>query len=336
MVRIALIGCGGISRRHIQWLLEREDCEIPLLCDIVRAHAEEKREAVRSVRPGADPEIVEDYHRVLERDDIDGAAVLLPHDLHFPVSRDVLAAGKHVLVEKPMVIGVQEAEKLAASVAASGCVLGIGYQRSYLPEYLYVQRMTEDGAFGTVRFLTVHLEQYWLRHALANKGEGTWRSDPQRAGGGQLMDTGSHTIAAMLQVTGFAPQEVMAWTDHAGLDVEVNTSLLVRFQEGAQAAITIGGFGHKVTESLRIVGDKASARIFFRTVKEQSLEVDGLPVDAKAEIARSNPDANFVEAITGEATVGADVNLGLRVARLTQAAYRSARSGQVARVDTTV
>jgi predicted dehydrogenase len=118
---------------------------------------------------------------------------------------------------------------------------------------------------------------------------------------------------------------VFAYVDNCGLDVDVNTAMVVRFAEGALGSIAIGGFGHSVTEVLRIVGDRASARIFFRTVREQALEVDGEIIDAPSLIPPSNPDANFVDAVLGRDAVSATGELGLRVAQLSEAAYQSAK-----------
>ena len=146
------------------------------------------------------------------------------------------------------------------------------------------------------------------------------------------MDTGSHTVAALLYVCQMDPVEVFAFIDNCGLDVDVNTAMVVRFAQGAQATVTVGGFGHSVTESIRVVGDKASARIFFRTVKEQALEVNGEVIDAPSIISKSDPDSNFVDVILGKAEPGADGRLGLRVAQLSEAAYRSAEQKQVAKV----
>jgi predicted dehydrogenase len=216
---------------------------------------------------------------------------------------------------------------LVQTARRTGKLLGIAYQRSYLPEYLLVRNKIQAGELGKVRFMTVHLEQGWLAGRLAKGRDGDWRSDPRQAGGGQLVDTGSHTLAALLYVTELVPVQVFAYVDNAGLDVDVNTAMVVRFANGALASITIGGFGHSVTECLRIVGDQASARIFFRTVREQSLEIDGQVVDASAHVERSTPNANFVEAILGRASIGADGELGLRVAQLTEAAYESAKRG---------
>jgi predicted dehydrogenase len=324
MVRVGLIGCGKISGRHVNWFLDHPDCAIAALCDVDADAARNCAAAVSSARPDGEVAVFGDYADVVSRDDIDAVAVLLPHHLHHPVAMAALQRGKHVLVEKPMVTSSVEGRDLVKAAEAAGTVLSVGYQRSYVSEYVYVRNMIRRGELGKVRFMSAHLEQGWYQHILGAGEGGSWRSDPKATGGGQLMDTGSHTLAALLWVSGLEPVEVFAYMDKCGLDVDVNTVLTVRFREDALASISIGGFGDSVTEVLRIVGDKASARIFFRTVREQSLEIDGQPVDAKSVVEPSTPNANFIDAILGRAQVETGGQLGLDVVRISEAAYRSA------------
>ncbi|MCL5269299.1 MAG: Gfo/Idh/MocA family oxidoreductase [bacterium] len=332
-VRIGLICCGGISQRHVQWLLEKSECEIAALCDVAEAAVQTRLGHVRQIRPSAAPRLCADWREVVGDPALDAVAVLLPHALHYPVVKAALQAGKHVLVEKPMVTQTAHALDLVAEAGRAGRLLAIAYQRSYLPEYCYVRRMIETGELGAIRFITGHLEQAWYASFRAAGSSGSWRNQPDQAGGGQLVDTGSHTVAAMLQVTGLAPEEAFAFIDRCGLAVDVDTAAVIRFTGGAIASLSIGGFGHSVTEVLRVVGDKASARIFFRTVREQSLEVNGQIVDAKAAIPLSNPDANFVDAILGKTPIGADGQLGVRTAQLTEAIYKSARTNAPVRIE---
>jgi predicted dehydrogenase len=275
---------------------------------------------------------VRDYRDLLADTAIDGVAVLLPHSLHYPVAKAALEAGKHVLVEKPMVTDVTHAHDLIATAGRVGKLLAIAYQRAYLSEYLYVRRAVERGDLGTIRFVSAHLEQSWYAHFFSTRGRETWRSRPEEAGGGQLVDCGSHTIAALLDVTGLVPEEVFAYLETCGLAVDVNTAAAVRFRGGAVGALAIGGFGHSVTEVLRVVGDKASARIFFRTVREQALEIDGTPVDAGSAVPGSNPDAGFVDAILGRGQARAAGELGLRVAQFSEAVFRSAQERRPVKV----
>ncbi len=285
---------------------------------------EVRRREIQSIRPESDPTTTSNHIALLDDPNVEAVAVLLPHHLHFRFTLDALKAGKHVLVEKPMVTQTSHAHELIAEAEARDRKIVIGYQRSYLSEYQYVREMVRSGELGEIRFLSAHLEQAWGRGFKSPTGEPTWRQRPEQVGGGQLVDTGSHTIAALLDVTGLIPKEAFAYVEKYELPVDVNTIAVVRFTNGAVASISIGRFGHSVTEVLRVVGDKKSARIFFRTVREQTLEVDGEVIDAKAQIPPSTPNDNFVRAILLVAEIRAGATLGLRVAQLTEALYQSA------------
>lgn len=325
-VRIALIGCGGIAGRHLQSFLAKPECNVVALCDISREAAIRRKSEARTVRHDCDPQVSTDYHAVLSNPDVDAVAVLLPHALHYPVALAALQAGKHVLVEKPMVTHAVHGHELIREARQRNLRLAVGYQRSYLSEYVYVRRMVAAGGLGNLRFVSVHLEQGWYAHFLGQEGTASWRTRPEEVGGGQLVDTGSHTVAALLDVTGLVPEEVFAYVEPCGLPVDVNTAAIIRFNGGVVGALTIGGFGHSVTEVLRVVGDKASARIFFRTVHEQSLEIDGNALAVKTLVPGSTPNANFVDTILSGATLQASGELGLRVAELSEAIYESART----------
>ncbi len=327
-VRVGLIGCGMIAGRHLQWFLAKPECDVIALCDLSAEDAERKRDEAQGIRGDCAPTLTTDYRDVLSTPDIDAVAILLPHSLHYPVALEALRAGKHVLVEKPMVTDVAHGRELVREAAERNLRLAVGYQRSYLSEYVRVRQMVESGELGEVRFVSAHLEQSWFAHFLSDAGTTSWRKKPDEVGGGQLVDTGSHTVAALLDVTSLVPREAFAYVENSGLPVDVNTAAVIRFQGGAVGTLMVGGFGHSVTEVLRVVGDRASARIFFRTVREQSLEVNGERVDAKSLVPASTPNANFIDAILNGTAIDADGELGLRVAQLSEAIYRSAREGR--------
>lgn len=327
-VRVGLIGCGGIAKRHVDWFLAEENCDIVALCDLSEEATAARKEEAQKLRPRSDPYVTKDHKALLGDENVDAVAVLLPHHLHYPFAKEALLADKHVLVEKPMVTDVEHAQDLITTANARDRKIAIGYQRSYLSEYQYVREMVAAGELGEIKFVSAHLEQTWGAGFRKPGGEMTWRQRPDEVGGGQLVDTGSHTMAAMLDVTGLVPQEAFAYVETDGLPVDLNTAGVVRFTNNAVGSVMVGGFGHSVTEVLRVVGDKKSARIFFRTVREQALEVNGEVIDAKSASPGSTPNANFVDAILNGADVSANANLGLRVAQLTEALYQSAAKHQ--------
>ena len=330
-IRFGILGCGGIAERHVTNLSAHERAAIAAVCDVDEAAAQRRAERVRELRPEADPAVLADAHALFGREDVDAVCILLPHHLHYSMAKAALEAGKHVLVEKPMATGPDEARDLGETSERLGLVLGIAYQRATLPAYAHARDLVARGELGDLRLLTAHMDQRWFGRLAAGD---SWRTDPERGGGGQLMDTGSHTLAAVLDVTRLTPEEVYARIDHAGAAFDVDTSMVIGFREGPQATVTISGFGlpKLVSEWIRVVGDAGTAEITFANASHQGLRVHGEEVAPAAHVAPSNANHNFVEAIRGRQRVAADAGLGLGVAQLTEAAYRSARENRPARV----
>lgn len=326
-IRIGLIGCGKIAKRHVNWFLEHPEAEITALCDPDPDARRATRSLVREKRPEAELVEFERHPALLESGTCDAVAVLLPHYLHFPVCQDALERGHHVLVEKPMVIEPGHAQELKRLTEDKGLTLAIGYQRNTMSEYRLVAKMIARGEFGELQFFSAHLEQDWHGALQAAGQDDSWRWNRDLAGGGQLTDSGSHTLGAVFSVLQRDPESVFAFIETRGAAVDITTVAAVRFQGGLLGSLAIGGFGHSVTEVLRVVGDKKSARIFFRTVNEQALEIDGEIVDAKALLPGTTPNANFIDALHGKAEIRSGPTLGLRVAQLTQALYQSANFG---------
>ena len=331
-ITIGLIGCGAIAGRHVKWFSDIPDCSITAVCDVAEEAVKARADELKKMNSGLEVSGFSDYREMLKDPGIDGVAVLLPHGLHFKVCMDALKADKHVLVEKPMVTSVKDAGILLREAQERKKVLGIGYQRSYLSEYAYIREMISRGELGKIQFVSGHLEQSWYAGFTDTGKKRAWKTDPEKAGGGQLVDTGSHTVAALFDVTQLAPAEVFAFMEKLDVPVDVNTAASIRFENGAVGTLTVGGFGHSVTEVLRIVGEKKSARIFFRTVKEQSLEIDGEIINAKKECPSSTPNADFVNAIQNNDEMAANGELGLKVAQFSEACYRSAAENKPVKI----
>lgn len=135
-----------------------------------------------------------DWRSVLERDDIDIVDICTPGHLHAEVGLAALAAGKHVLMEKPLANSVEEAERLvAAADEAAGrgvrSMLGFNYRR--VPALRLAADLIADGRIGQVREIRAAYLQDWLADAGAPM---TWRLRKETAGSGVLGDLGSHLV----------------------------------------------------------------------------------------------------------------------------------------------
>ncbi|WP_151524208.1 Gfo/Idh/MocA family protein [Serinicoccus kebangsaanensis] len=133
-----------------------------------------------------------DWREVIERDDIDIVDVCTPGHLHAEVALAALAAGKHVLVEKPLANTVADCERLVAAAAADGAgrvMLGHNYRR--VPALALARDLIAQGRIGEVRQVRLAYLQDWLADAEAPM---TWRLRKETAGSGVLGDLGSHAV----------------------------------------------------------------------------------------------------------------------------------------------
>lgn len=139
-------------------------------------------------------EATTDWSSVIERDDVDIVDICTPGDSHAEIAIAALAAGKHVLVEKPLANSLDEAGRMVAAAAAASPVgvrsmIGFNYRR--VPALALARDLIAEGRIGTVRQVRAAYLQDWLADASVPM---TWRLRKETAGSGVLGDLGSHVI----------------------------------------------------------------------------------------------------------------------------------------------
>jgi predicted dehydrogenase len=149
-----------------------------------------------------------DWHRLLERDDIDLVDICTPGDTHHEIAVAALRAGKHVLCEKPLANSVAEAEAMADAAAESALagvrsMVGFTYRR--VPAISLARRLVSEGRIGEVRHVRAQYLQDWISDAEAPL---SWRLQKDRAGSGALGDIGAHIIDLTQFITGDRIAEV--------------------------------------------------------------------------------------------------------------------------------
>lgn len=204
-LKLALIGCGAIARYHLDGILSGEGrvrvtAVVDTDADKAAAYAAETGAATFAS--------VED---ALQSGDFDAVDIMLPHDLHEWAATLCLAAGKHVLMEKPMAPSLDACERILAAAAQSGLTFMIGENAQYWPEVVRAQELIESGQIGepiTARSaFAVEFDTYWFPDNQA------WRYDRQRTGGGIVIDGGSHWLRPLRMWLGEI-DEVVAVTGH--------------------------------------------------------------------------------------------------------------------------
>ena len=129
----------------------------------------------------------QDYRELLADPDIELLALAVPNHLHCPITLEAAAAGKHVMVEKPMALTLDECDRMIAACRAAGVHLFYGEELFFTPKYAKAKEMADQGAFGSV-FLVKQSEMHFGPHA-------EWFWDVERSGGGAFMDLGCHGLA---------------------------------------------------------------------------------------------------------------------------------------------
>lgn len=322
-LRLAFIGCGGIAGFHARSLTGELSAEVVALCDT-------NREAVARLKAAA-PHLggakeYTDYIEMLDRESLDGVLILTPHAYHKEQIIEALKRGLHVLVEKPMVTSVDEAREVVKAAEKSGRVVAVGYQRRTDGLFRYIKQMASPDSLGRPVYVEHQLSQDWTRLS-----KGTWRADPRLAGGGFLMDSGSHIVDMLLWIMGGLPREVYAASSsEEGWGAELVVAATARF-DGCMASISLMGDAPLWSERLRIycpggllsyLDELGSRNVWVMDREAQSVRRPMGEVPPS-----SSPLANFVRAVRGLEKPAASAEDGLRVAVFTEACYRSAASG---------
>ncbi len=182
-LRVALIGCGGITlQNHLPGLALCPETRLAALCDAAPAALERARQqtgvAVTSTR----------YEDIVTRDDVDAVIIATPNFTHAPIARAAIAAGKHVLCEKPLALTAAEARELAAAADRAGVRHMTAFTYRFVPAMRYLAHLVARGELGELRHYRCCRLQDWGTRNLG------WRQVRRLAGTGELGDMLSHRI----------------------------------------------------------------------------------------------------------------------------------------------
>lgn len=145
-LNVGLIGCGGMGNSHLNDLLGKADeyqCRVVAVCDVYRRRLNKAKE-----RTGGDAYM--DYRELLARPDIDVVFIVTPDHWHSKISIEAMAAGKHVYVEKPMTLTIEQALELRAAVSKYDKKLQVGPQRTSDDRFWKARDIIRSGKVGQV------------------------------------------------------------------------------------------------------------------------------------------------------------------------------------------
>jgi len=321
MLRIGLIGCGGISNAHARGWNEvaAEKARVVATADIVEERARERAEQL-----GAEAHYT-NYEELLARDDIDGVDICLPHWLHLESTEKAAAAGKHVLCEKPMARTLEEGQAMLEACREAGVLLLIAHQHRFTPMYARARELLDTGLTGRP-FLLRAMQGF-------HPGLREFHASKEAIGGGVLISTGTHAID-LLRCFGGEVRSVACVSNRLVRDIEGEDTAVVSltFESGAVGSLVSSWAVQPNVTYYWVHGDRGS---LAATDALRFLPAEGEPIEH--EVPAGNAFAGEVEhfvdciAASSPSTMlsGED---GYRSLEIAVAAYRSVEETQTVEI----
>ena len=352
-LRSGIIGTGFIGGVHAR-AVHAAGGTLTAVADSSPATAERGRERLRAGRAASSAQ------ELIESDDVDVVHVCTPNHLHAPLAEQALAAGKHVVCEKPLATTLDEAQHLADLADKAGVVTAVPFVYRYYPTVREVRARIRAGEPGPLWLLHGSYLQDWL----VGEGESNWRVDPALGGASRAFaDIGVHwcdlmEFATGHRITSLTAALASAYAQRRGPDgvapvaTEDGAALLFRTDQGATGSLVASQVSPGRKNRLWFSFDGTSASYSFDQELPDSLWVGGkhgnttvhrspelLSAEAGAYVTlpAGHPQgyqdsfnafvADTYAAITGPAPEGSPTfSDGLRAAQITAAVLESARS----------
>lgn len=251
--KLALIGCGRISYKHIEAIKKIGEAEIVAVCDIVPEKA--KKYASELNIP-----FYTDYKEMLQKEHIDIVNILTPSGMHWNIAIDAMNQGKHVVVEKPMALKIRMVDMMIEAADKNGVRLFVVKQNRFNSAVVKTREAFEEGRFGKLVLGTVRVR--WSRdqsYYNQDAWRGTWEND-----GGVLTNQASHHIDLLQWFFGDV-ESVMAMTETQLVNTETEDTgvAILKFTNGALGVIeaTTATRPKDLEGSLSILGEKGTVVI---------------------------------------------------------------------------
>jgi predicted dehydrogenase len=200
------------------------------------------------------------------------AVITAAHPQHADLAIAALAAGKHVLVEKPMAVEVAEADRMLAAAHAAGRVLAVAFQQRTRTEVREARRLIDSGTLGVLQRADV-LATWPRRRSYFELApwRGTWRGE----GGGVLINQGQHDLDLLCHLAG-RPARVAAWTRRQlhSIETEDTVQAMVEWEGGATGSIHISTAEVDLQQRIELTGTAGSLTVVPGELRLSARELD--------------------------------------------------------------
>lgn len=337
-MRYALIGCGRISPNHIA-AAKKNGLEFVAICDIIEDNMYDK--IIKFDIPDTVKRYT-DYREMLEKEKLDLIAIATESGKHAQIALDCIAAGVNLIIEKPIALSLEDADKIIEAAKEKGVKVCACHQNRFNKSVQKIREAVDKKRFGKMFYGTAHIR--WCRdyeYYSRAKWRGTWEQD-----GGALMNQCIHNIDLLRWMMGDEVEEVVGMTDrlhHDYIEAEDLGIALIRFKNGAYGIVegTTNIYPRNLEETLYLFGEKGTVKAGGQSVNviEEWRFSDMLddPDEVKARFHENPPNvygyghtplyADVIDAIQNDREPYVSAEAGRRALELVLAIYQSAWTG---------
>ncbi len=323
--RILILGAGSIGERHLRCFQQTGQCAVAI-CEI--------NEALRAeVSHRYSCEAFSGLDAALESGAFAAAVICTPAHTHIPLARQCVAAGWHVLIEKPLSVGMEGIRELATEAEAAGHIIRVAYIHRFTPAIRKAREWLQTGRYGKIRHIVVCCGQHFPTFRPAYRNIYYARRE---TGGGAIQDALTHLVHAIEWMA--APVErVVCQAKHlvlADVEVEDTVNLSAFLTDGTLASFSLNQFQAPNETVLTFHGTAGSLRAelpaqrvgeFFPGAEDWRWE----QLPAQERDAHFTTQAlDFLAVLRGEPSVSCSLSDALQTLRVNLAALRSSEEGK--------
>ena len=336
-LKVGIVGSGWMGHVHSRaWRSNAPRAEVVAIADV----SPDRTRALASQFRDREVTTYSDLATMLAEADLDAVDICLPHHLHAEAILIAARAGKAILCEKPLCTALDDAVAIRNALQESGATFMAAHNQLFQPSLIEARRLLASGALGrtfVVRSIEAVQNRGIRTGAVPRELDGgespwSWRADPQRMGGGEVIDTGWHATYRLLALAEDRPVEVTALMDRFAvkqLTTEDTGVLLVRFASGVIGEIftswafnPVGGWHFEVAAEHGSLAGGKTRLVHQLHGWPEPVEFTKFPDDLPATFA--SEITHFLDVVQEGATPQASFDHAARVLQLTLGAYTAA------------
>ena len=343
-MKYALIGCGRIATNHIKAVINNH-LELVAVCDVIPEHMELLLEKY-DLNKTTSIKRYTDYKKMIEENELELVGIATESGIHAEIALYCIEHNINVIIEKPMAMSIEDADKIIQLSEAKGVKVSACHQNRFNIAVQEMRKALEAGRFGKLSHGSIHVR--WNRNKdyyTQAPWRGTWAQD-----GGALMNQCIHGIDLLRWMMGDEIEEVYGVTRqqfHNYLEAEDVGMAVVKFRNGAIATIegTTNVYPKNLEETLYLFGEKGTVKLGgkstnnidvwnFSDETDEDLKNKGLEEVTSNVYGNGHTSlyADVIDAIKSDRKPYVDAQAGKNALELVLAIYQSQKEGRAVRL----